>query len=68
MYKNRSVQERGDPRIIPPLRNRPLEATDNPFLYRAESPQLRPIVQLMIQSKKKIVIIYKSFTGKCFTI
>ncbi len=23
MYKNRSVQERGDPRIIPPLRNRP---------------------------------------------
>jgi hypothetical protein len=23
MYKNRSVQERGDPRIIPPLRNQP---------------------------------------------
>ncbi len=23
MYKNRSAQERGDPRIIPPLRNRP---------------------------------------------
>jgi hypothetical protein len=24
VYKNRSGQERGDPRIIPPLRNRPL--------------------------------------------
>jgi hypothetical protein len=24
VYKNRSVQERGDPRIIPPLRNRPI--------------------------------------------
>ncbi len=24
LYKNRSGQERGDPRIIPPLRNRPV--------------------------------------------
>jgi hypothetical protein len=24
VYKNRSVQQRGDPRIIPPLRNRPI--------------------------------------------
>ncbi len=35
MYKNRSGQERGDPRIIPPLRNRPhVDHVDSNWLFR----------------------------------
>jgi hypothetical protein len=35
VYKNRSGQERGDPRIIPPLRNRPhVDHVDSNWLFR----------------------------------